>query len=344
MGQRIIWHWRLRCCGAARRLRARKAADTALFASDQPIHIALRGPISAIARTPDPARTPRPASLTLLSPGAETLAIPALAARDYAPPEGRLRLSPAARRIHREAGGKRRCSTGRTGSSLRPTAGTSPQHQQFVLSRICGLSHVQPADSGGPPRPPGERRLCRSGRTAGHLASRLFRRGRRRRGEAQRSRRNAHGATDFDLPARPHGGGSGGYVRIYDRQPRLVDASRPGRATSAATISGFLARRQPRRAGLVPVPYDFDFSGLVNAPHALPARRHSDNSVRQRYYHDYCVHNRAASSQAAAEFRAKRSELLGGARFHPAAGRRPSAAGRSLSRRLLPRTLQPTRT
>lgn len=41
----------------------------------------------------------------------------------------------------------------------------------------------------------------------------------------------------------------------------------------------------------VPVAYDFDFSGLVGDPHALaPEELHID-SVRQRVYRGYCVHN-----------------------------------------------------
>src|ERR1044072_1420651 len=48
---------------------------TPLFAGDAPIHIALRGQISAIARTPGNSRAARPATLTLISPAAETQSI-----------------------------------------------------------------------------------------------------------------------------------------------------------------------------------------------------------------------------------------------------------------------------
>lgn len=37
----------------------------------------------------------------------------------------------------------------------------------------------------------------------------------------------------------------------------------------------------------VAVPYDFDFSGLVNAPYALPAEHLSISTVRTRYYNGY---------------------------------------------------------
>ena len=41
--------------------------------------------------------------------------------------------------------------------------------------------------------------------------------------------------------------------------------------------------------GLIPIPYDFDHAGLVNAPYAKPARELRLNSVRQRRYRGYCI-------------------------------------------------------
>src|SRR5512132_3806911 len=45
---------------------------TRLFSEDQPIHVTIKGPISAVVSTPAPARTARPA---VLQAGAETLPI-----------------------------------------------------------------------------------------------------------------------------------------------------------------------------------------------------------------------------------------------------------------------------
>ncbi len=58
---------------------------------------------------------------------------------------------------------------------------------------------------------------------------------------------------------------------------------------------------------LVPVPYDFDFSGLVNAPYAIAPD--GTSSVRERRYQGFCAHNPQAMA-VAAEFRAKRGPLL----------------------------------
>ena len=60
----------------------------------------------------------------------------------------------------------------------------------------------------------------------------------------------------------------------------------------------------------VPVPYDFDHSGLVNAPYATPPAELNVSSVRVRQYRGYCAHN-AEALAAAREIRAKQPQLLG---------------------------------
>lgn len=65
-------------------------------------------------------------------------------------------------------------------------------------------------------------------------------------------------------------------------------------------------RLAARQAGaLLPMPYDFDYSGLVDAPYAVPPDQFRINSVRKRVYQGFCRHNGEALA-AAAEFRARR--------------------------------------
>ncbi|HEV2747300.1 MAG TPA: hypothetical protein VGW34_08385 [Allosphingosinicella sp.] len=45
---------------------------------------------------------------------------------------------------------------------------------------------------------------------------------------------------------------------------------------------------------LIPVPYDFDFSGLVDAPYAVPPNSINLPNVRVRRYRGYCRHNAEA--------------------------------------------------
>lgn len=47
----------------------------------------------------------------------------------------------------------------------------------------------------------------------------------------------------------------------------------------------------PGGGGIIPIPYDFDFSGLVDAPYATPPDNISVNNVRQRLFRGYCRHN-----------------------------------------------------
>jgi hypothetical protein len=59
----------------------------------------------------------------------------------------------------------------------------------------------------------------------------------------------------------------------------------------------------------IPVPYDFDFSGLVNPPYAGPPPDFGISSVRDRYFRGYCMHN-AQIATVAAQFRAARPQIL----------------------------------
>jgi hypothetical protein len=59
---------------------------------------------------------------------------------------------------------------------------------------------------------------------------------------------------------------------------------------------------------LVSMPYDFDYSGLVDAPYAIPPEGIPVRSVRTRYYQGYCRFNSEVVA-AAAEFRAKRPAI-----------------------------------
>ena len=51
------------------------------------------------------------------------------------------------------------------------------------------------------------------------------------------------------------------------------------------------------------------WSGLVNAPYAVPAEMLQLQSVRDRRYRGYCIHNAQALS-VAAEFRARQGEII----------------------------------
>ncbi|MEO8618727.1 MAG: hypothetical protein ABI412_05120 [Sphingomicrobium sp.] len=59
---------------------------------------------------------------------------------------------------------------------------------------------------------------------------------------------------------------------------------------------------------IVPVPYDFDFAGMVNAPYATPPFGVPVSNIRQRRYRGLCRHNDQARALYPA-FRAQRAQL-----------------------------------
>jgi hypothetical protein len=59
----------------------------------------------------------------------------------------------------------------------------------------------------------------------------------------------------------------------------------------------------------IPIPYDFDFSGLVSAPYATPPDELHLGSVRERKYRGYCMHN-AEALAAARQMREMRPQMI----------------------------------
>jgi hypothetical protein len=60
----------------------------------------------------------------------------------------------------------------------------------------------------------------------------------------------------------------------------------------------------------IPIPYDFDFSGMVSAPYAQPPAELNIASVRQRFFRGYCIHNSDVVT-VAAQMRAEQGQIIG---------------------------------
>ena len=60
----------------------------------------------------------------------------------------------------------------------------------------------------------------------------------------------------------------------------------------------------------VPVPYDFDHSGLVNAPYAKPSEALGLRSVTERRYRGYCMADDSLIIEILAEFSGRESEIM----------------------------------
>lgn len=63
------------------------------------------------------------------------------------------------------------------------------------------------------------------------------------------------------------------------------------------------------RENLIPAPYDFDYSGFVNAPYAIAPESVPVRNVRQRYWRGYCRFNDEVPA-AIAHFQSRREALL----------------------------------
>lgn len=61
--------------------------------------------------------------------------------------------------------------------------------------------------------------------------------------------------------------------------------------------------------GLIPVPYDFDYAGLVDAPYAVPPDGIQVANVRVRRYRGFCAHNEEAKAFLA-EVATRRDSLM----------------------------------
>lgn len=62
--------------------------------------------------------------------------------------------------------------------------------------------------------------------------------------------------------------------------------------------------------GVISIPYDFDFSGLVNAPYAEPNPKFRIKSVKSRYYRGRCTNNEHLP-ETIQYFQSKKQEIMG---------------------------------
>ncbi len=282
------------------------APPTRLFSSADPVRVTLRGPIGAVVSTREEQRTARPATLQLTYPAAETHAI---------------LLSPR--------GLTRRKRETCTFPPLRVEFAAKPPPSSLFerQRRIKLVTH------------------CRSGAAfQQHLlleyaAYRMFNvlspRGLRVRlaqvdyvgadGRPMTSRLGFF-IEDPDDAARRNGLYE---VRTRDIPHSRLDAREAVRAALFQYMIGnvdwsmnvgppgdicchnfrLMGASPAARTGIIPVPYDFDFSGLVDAPYATAPDILPISSVRQRHYRGYCSLGGHAPALAA-EFRSRRAELL----------------------------------
>ena len=77
-----------------------------------------------------------------------------------------------------------------------------------------------------------------------------------------------------------------------------------------------LIGQDPSADPIYAIPYDFDSTGLVNAPYAVPSKKLPVSNVRQRLYRGFCMHNQTLGD-ARQRFLSNEQAILGLVRDEP---------------------------
>lgn len=280
---------------------------TRLFADDRPVQVTLRGPISAIVRTPAPSRAARPATLAVVAPAAETHSI-LLSPRGLTRRQKEACSFPPMRVEFTTKPPKTSLFERQKRLKLVTHCRNPNSHQQYVLLEYAAyrlLNEIHPASL--------RVRLGTFDYVEENGRSNAAKLGffiedpddaakRNRLSEVRLASRINAMQLDPAAAAR---------AALFEYLIGNVDWSMragPAGDTCCHNFRLFGPAAQSQSA-LVPVPYDFDASGLVNAPYAAPPEGLGLSSVRERRYRGYCIHN-AQVLATAAEFRAKRERLL----------------------------------
>ena len=274
-----------------------------LFGSEAPIRFTIQGPVNSIARKAAKSVAPEAAVLTMTAPAEShpiQLSARGLSRRtggicDFPPLRVEFTRPPAATSLF---AGQRRLK-------LVTHCKSSAGHQQYLLMEYSGylllnqltpLSHRVRLATVDYVEPNGKPSISRLGFFIEDLDDLAKRNG---LSEARVGDRINAGQLDPAGAAR---------TALFMYMIGNLDWSmRAGPAGEGCCHNSRLLSGGP---GLIPVAYDFDYSGLVDAPYAIPPAQVKVRSVRQRHYMGYCRHNNAALA-AAAEFRAKRPALEG---------------------------------
>lgn len=279
-----------------------QAAPKPLFASDAPIHIKVQGPIGNIARNAAKSTAPQSATLSMDSP-AESHAIQ-LSARGLSRRTGGICDFPPLRVQFLQAPAASSLFVGQKRLKLVTHCNAQPRYQQQLLLEYSAypilniltplsfkarLATVDYAENSG------KISVTRYGflleefddvaKRNGLPESRVGARIEVPQLEPQQAALAAmfeymYGNLDWSMRAGPQG-------EVCCHNAKLL-AGPGGRH--------------------IPVIYDFDYSGMVDAPYAIPPKGIKVSSVRQRAYRGYCRHNTQALA-VAAELRNKRAAI-----------------------------------
>ena len=280
-----------------------QAAPTPLFARNDMLRLTIRGPISQVTRSDVQARKPRPAVLTVTGAAPETLAIE-LAPRGLTRLKPEVCQFPPLRVTFQGAPPPGSIFSGQKSLKLVTHCRAPTPFQQHLLleyaayrlynqltpasfrARLATIDYVDEANR------PIATRFGFFIEDIDDVA-------------ARNAMRKA--VTGDRVPRAQLSPADAARVALFQYMIGNLDWSiRAGPAGEGCCHNSRLVGRAGGGA-LTPVPYDFDYSGLVGAPYAVAPD--GTSGVRNRKYQGYCTHNADAIATAAA-FRSHRGPLL----------------------------------
>lgn len=281
---------------------AAQAAPKPLFASDAPLHLTIRGPLVQIARNRDRSQAPHPGVLTVPGAVPETLAI-------QLSPRGITRLRhdvcdfPPLRVKFQAPPGPASLFAGQKSLKLVTHCQSAASFQQYLLleysayrlyNQLTPASHrvrLATIDYVDDSNHPITTRLGFFLEDIDDVA-------------ARNAMRVAH--TADRVPMSQLSPAESARLALFEYMIGNMDWSMragpkgEGCCHNSRLLTGAAGSR------FIPVPYDFDYSGLVNAPYAVSP---GGDSVIKRHYMGYCAHNGDVLAVAAL-LRSQRDPLL----------------------------------
>jgi hypothetical protein len=298
------WTWLLAAlalAGSAATAKAPPGAPTPLFASDAPIHVTIQGPMASLASNRSP--TPRPATMTVDGVAYPITLTPRGITRlrkdtcDFPPIRVELtKPAPPGTLFHHQHRLKLTAFCKRSDSFQQKVLLEYSAYRLYNLmtpeSFRARLANIDYLDESGRPY------ISRVGFFVEDFSDVA-----KRNGMTQ-----AHmGAL---VPLEQIDPTAGARVALFEDMISNYDWSlRAGPQGTECCHNTRLMASAPGTP-LTPVPYDFDYSGLVDASYAVPPEGVPIDSVRQRTYRGYCAHM-AQARAVASELSRRRAEFTG---------------------------------
>jgi len=278
-----------------------------LFASSDVIHLTIKAPFSDITRGAIPEEKPQPGTLSVVGAKPETLAV-TLAPRGITRRKKEVCPFPPLAVVFPDKPGKDSLFHGQKKLKLVTHCKPSEGFQQYVLLEYAAyklynamtaqsfnarLAQIDYIDASGKPMTTRYGFFIEDGDDM-----------------AARNAMVEEKMPDRIPAATLNPGAAVRYALFQDMISNLDWAMTAGAPGLGCCHNARLIGAKGATADIIPVPYDFDYSGLVDAPYAVPPAALQMANVRVRRYRGFCRHNAEVPAKAAALL-GQRDQLTG---------------------------------